>query len=212
MNGLEPQPCHGLPGFVISQLYMTSYHAELVEIMTPKKKSKGPNAHRSVRPSSVHPLLAPLDQYTSPQHKLLAPLIQLLLALLIWSSYAVAFFAYFLFSTYHLLVYVGLFATTAWRTEMLTASQPGRRVSRREFASSKTVSMEDVKVCQRIAVVDPAHDDVGYCPGGDTRSNEGQPSEADRSNPEGNSHNGPDKNRRFTSLETESEHQAEGQP
>lgn len=127
---------------------MTSYHRELIQLMS-TIPIKSNNSHGAVLPSSVHPVLKPLDRFSGPSHVLVGPLIQLFLATLIWSGFALAFSVYFCFSTYHLALDAVLFVLTAWRIEMLTAAQPGARTPRREFASSKAVSMDDVRTCQK---------------------------------------------------------------
>ena len=115
--------------------------------LPPPRLTNG-SSHHNVLPSSVHPSLRPLDPLSEPSNFFISPLIQLLLAGIIWSGYGFAFLMYFGLSTYHLLVDVVLFLSTAWRVDMLTASQKVR-TTRREFASSRAVSMEDVRTCQR---------------------------------------------------------------
>lgn len=128
---------------------MTSYHEELSELMSVVPKTKISTSHGNVLPSSVHPSLRILDPFANTSQVFIAPFVQIFLACIVWSGYALAFLVYFGFSTYHLFCDALLFSLTAWRTEMITAPQPGARTSRREFASSKTVSMEDVRMCQR---------------------------------------------------------------
>ena len=57
-------------------------------------------------------------------------------------------FSFFL-STYQAVVQAALFLVTCWRVDMLTTPQPGPRVLDREFSSSKTVRIDDIKLCQR---------------------------------------------------------------
>lgn len=113
----------------------------------PQKLTNGTNLH-NLRPSSVYLSLRCLDSWSDPSNVLISPFIQLFLACIIWSGYAYMFSMYLCRSTYHLLWDAVLFLFTTWRIEMLTAPQRAR-TPRREFASSKAVSMEDVRFCQR---------------------------------------------------------------
>ncbi|THG97098.1 hypothetical protein EW026_g4854 [Hermanssonia centrifuga] len=138
-------------GFVISQLYMTSYHDELVNMMSSSAEAVSAAETGTVTPSSVHPLLKPLDRLSEPSNVLIAPLVQLFLASVFWISYALTLAVSFGYSTYHLVLDVFLCACTAWRVEMLTAPQPhgAARTKLKEFASSASMSMQDVRTCQK---------------------------------------------------------------
>ena len=127
---------------------MTSYHDELVQMMKilPRRISK---SSHGILPSSVHPTLRPFDPLADPSHVFLAPLIHLILACVILSRYSFMFLAFLLLSTYHLFRDSVLYLLTSWRVDMLTAPQPGERTRQREYASSISLSMEDVRKCQR---------------------------------------------------------------
>ncbi|KAH8079407.1 wax ester synthase-like acyl-CoA acyltransferase domain-containing protein [Cristinia sonorae] len=140
-------------GFVISQLYMTSYHEELMQAMS--KGASFMREHRRARivPSKVHPLLRPLDRFANPAHHVfLAPLIHLSLLSLFWTAYAWTFGFSLVLSAYQASIQMLMFALTCWRVDMLTGSQApytSTRVKSREFSRSKTVSLDDVRLCQQ---------------------------------------------------------------
>ncbi|KAL4242470.1 long-chain O-acyltransferase family protein [Abortiporus biennis] len=136
-------------GFVLSQLYMTSYHEELKKIMgkpSPLKQAK----RNQMQPSKFLRALRPLDPYTdSASHPYAAPAIQFTLSVLFWLTYVLAFGFSLLLSIYQGFTQVALYLLTCWRIDMLTAPQHGPRVHGREFASSGAMSLSDIKLCQQ---------------------------------------------------------------
>ncbi|CAL1709951.1 unnamed protein product [Somion occarium] len=136
-------------GFVLSQLYMTSYYEELTKAMNNGARTLHAARRGTLLPSKVHPILRPLDPYTDPLNVLIAPLVQIFLASLFWLTYAFSLPVSFFFSVYQALLQITMFILTCRRVEMLTAPQYGRRVHEREFSSSKVVDMNDIRLCQQ---------------------------------------------------------------
>ncbi|KAI0079247.1 hypothetical protein K474DRAFT_1592391 [Panus rudis PR-1116 ss-1] len=136
-------------GFVISQLYITSYHDELVKLMNSTSSKLHAMKNGRIQPSKVNSLLRPLDRFADDDNVMIAPLIQLCLASLFWITYAVSFGISLFISVYQGFIQVVLFLLTCWRVEMLTAPQHGPRVHDREFSSSRTVTLDDIRLCQK---------------------------------------------------------------
>ncbi|KZS99885.1 uncharacterized protein LAESUDRAFT_765129 [Laetiporus sulphureus 93-53] len=133
-------------GFIISQLYITSYRDTLVKVMDSAAK-KLRNARRGrILPSRLHRSLRPLDSLA--QNPSTAPLLEVFLACIFWLVYLVSICVALLWSVYHGIHQAALFLLTCWRVDHLTGPQPGPRVKEREFASSRAFSMHDVKLCQ----------------------------------------------------------------
>lgn len=126
---------------------MTSYHDDLIEAMELGAKKLRAARNGQLPPSQIHPSLRFLDSLQS--NVLTAPLLEFSLAFAFWSAYAVSTFASLFWSIYQLIHQLYLFAITFWRVEMLSADQPGPRVSSREFASSRRFPIEDVRLCQQ---------------------------------------------------------------
>ena len=95
------------------------------------------------------PLLHPLDPWSDTSRVLIAPLIQLLLVSLFWVTYASSFTISLFLSIYHAALQLTIFSLTFWRSETLTAPYSGPRVREREYSSSKVVSLDDIRLCQR---------------------------------------------------------------
>ncbi|TFY64776.1 hypothetical protein EVJ58_g2398 [Rhodofomes roseus] len=134
-------------GFVISQLYITSYHDELVHQMHSTADYLHAAKRGKVLPSKLHHALGPLDSLTTNPYT--APLVEILLACAFWSAYALSTFVGLFWSVYQAVHQTALFLLTCWRVDMLTGPQPGPRVKEREFASSRVFSIKDIKLCQQ---------------------------------------------------------------
>lgn len=134
-------------GFVISQLYTTSYHDTLVQKMGSTTGHVKAAKKGKVRPSKLHRALRPLDPLADNPYT--APLVTLTVACMFWWTYAVATVVALYWSIYQAIHQVALFVLTCWRVDMLTGPQPGPRVREREFASSRVFSIKDVKLCQQ---------------------------------------------------------------
>lgn len=134
---------------MISQLYITSYHDELVSVMNGSAQTINAAKRGYLLPSKVHPLLRPLDPYSDTSRVLIAPLIQLILVSLFWVTYMSTFTISFFLGVYHAAIQLTTFMFTFWRSETLTAPQPGIRVCEREYSNSKVVSLDDIRLCQQ---------------------------------------------------------------
>ncbi|KAI0929578.1 hypothetical protein AcV7_005072 [Taiwanofungus camphoratus] len=134
-------------GFVISQLYMTSYHDDLVEMMSKSARKLHAARRGQLLPSQLHHSLRVLDPFS--ENVLTAPLLEFFLFALFWLAYATSTIISLFWSTYQAAHQAILFLLTWWRVDMLSGYQPGPRVSEREFSSSRTFSMADVRACQQ---------------------------------------------------------------
>ncbi|CCM02027.1 uncharacterized protein FIBRA_04103 [Fibroporia radiculosa] len=134
-------------GFVISQLYITSYHDDLVHMMNSSANNLRAARRGQLPPSKIHPLLRFLDPLAD--NSLIGPLLQLLLALVFWFAYITSTCVSLFWSVYQGVNQATLFLLTCWRIDMLTGPQPGPRVKAREFASSRVFSISEVKLCQQ---------------------------------------------------------------
>ncbi|PCH44092.1 hypothetical protein WOLCODRAFT_164912 [Wolfiporia cocos MD-104 SS10] len=134
-------------GFVISQLYITSYHDELVKTMNMSSKKLEDIKHGKLLPSKIHRSLRPLDSLS--ENPWTSPLLQTVLALSFWLAYTVSLGISLFWSIYQAFHQAALFLLTCWRVDTLTGPQPGARVPEREFASSRVFRLTDVKACQQ---------------------------------------------------------------
>ncbi|KZT64591.1 hypothetical protein DAEQUDRAFT_678332 [Daedalea quercina L-15889] len=134
-------------GFVLSQLYVTSYHDELIHKMHSTADHLYAVKRGKILPSKLHRSLRPLDSLSTNPYT--APLLGILLACMFWCAYTVTTFVGLFWSVYQAVHQTALFLLTCWRVDMLTGPQPGPRVKEREFASSRVFSIKDVKLCQQ---------------------------------------------------------------
>ncbi|KAH9925735.1 wax ester synthase-like acyl-CoA acyltransferase domain-containing protein [Fomitopsis serialis] len=134
-------------GFAISQLYITSYHNELVHKMDSMADYLHAAKRGEVLPSKLHRSLRPFDSLAT--HPYTAPLLELVMACTFWFVYAGSMFVGLFWSVYQAAHLAALFPLTFWRVDRLTGPQPGPRVTEREFASSRVFSIKDVKLCQQ---------------------------------------------------------------
>jgi len=134
-------------GFVMSQLYTTSYHDDLVESMSKSAQKLKAAQHGRLPPSKIHRSLRLLDPLS--KNPMTAPLLTLILALLFWSAYVVSTLVALFWSASQGTHQAVLFLLTCWRVDMLTGPQPGLRVQEREFSTSRVFSIDDVKLCQQ---------------------------------------------------------------
>ena len=134
-------------GFVISQLFLTSYYDDLAQMMNGAADKLSKAKRGQLLPSEYSKSLRPLDRYSS--NPLAAPLLHIFLALLFWFTYIFQTLISVFLSTYQALRMVSTALFTFWRVEMVTVDQPRKRTPQREFSSSKTFSLQDVKLCQQ---------------------------------------------------------------
>ncbi|KAI8974568.1 wax ester synthase-like acyl-CoA acyltransferase domain-containing protein [Trametes punicea] len=136
-------------GFVISQLYMTSYYDDLRQMMD-GAATKLRNAKRGLLlPSEYNPALKPLDPYASNHSA--APFVHLFLELLFWLTLLFSTIISFFWGTYQSLRLVVFVLFTFWRIEMVVDEPPdgAPRSALREFSSSRVFSLREVKLCQQ---------------------------------------------------------------
>ncbi|TBU30100.1 wax ester synthase-like acyl-CoA acyltransferase domain-containing protein [Dichomitus squalens] len=134
-------------GFVMSQLYLTSFFDDLAQMMN-RASDKLDRAKRGLLlPSEYSKSFKPLDPYASDER--VAPFLQFLLGLLFWLIVVAKNIFSLFWSTFQGLRMIAFFLFTFWRVEMITADQPGKRTPHREFSSTRIFSLQDVKVCQQ---------------------------------------------------------------
>lgn len=134
-------------GFVISQLYCTSFREELIRTMDAGATKLHEARTGTARPSTFHPALRKLDFI--PDSSALRPFVvffMFLLFHLVLAFSAITSFAWSIYMAFHTGT---LFLLTSWRIIKLTADQTGPRVSEREFATSKRFAMKDIKTIQK---------------------------------------------------------------
>ncbi|KAI9063841.1 hypothetical protein FKP32DRAFT_1592077 [Trametes sanguinea] len=136
-------------GFVISQLYMTSYYDDLREMMDGAAHKLHKAKRGLLLPSEYSSKLRALDPYAKDH--LAAPLMHVFLGLLFWLTTLGTTLVSLFWSTYQALRMVLFFLFTFWRIEMVVDETPDehRRSGRREFASSREFGLQDVKLCQQ---------------------------------------------------------------
>ncbi|OSD00141.1 hypothetical protein PYCCODRAFT_1437698 [Trametes coccinea BRFM310] len=136
-------------GFVISQLYMTSYYDDLREMMDGAAHKLHKAKRGLLLPSEYSGKLKSLDPYA--KEPFTAPLVHLFLVLLYWLTTAGTTLISVFWSTYQALRMVFFFFFTFWRIEMVVDETPDdhRRSAKREFSSSRVFSLQDVKLCQQ---------------------------------------------------------------
>lgn len=130
-------------GFVMSQLYVSSFGPELERMLTEGKATIQAARRGKARPSKLHKSLKPLDPY---RHMIVLQLIMFGLFWAIWSIGNLidafnAIIQLFTFSTQYILY--------GWRPLQLTSDYAGPRVSKREFATSERMPMSDVRKMQK---------------------------------------------------------------
>ncbi|KAI0766896.1 wax ester synthase-like acyl-CoA acyltransferase domain-containing protein [Trametes elegans] len=134
-------------GFVISQLYMTSYYDDLREMMDGAANKLHKAKRGLLLPSEYGRSLKALDPYASGHPA--APFIRFFLGILFWFTFILSTIKSVFLSTYQALRMIAFFFFTFWRIEMVIDEQPATRSVDREFSSSRVFSLQDVKLCQQ---------------------------------------------------------------
>ncbi|KAI0819567.1 wax ester synthase-like acyl-CoA acyltransferase domain-containing protein [Trametes gibbosa] len=134
-------------GFIISQLYMTSYYDDLREMMDNAVEKLSKAKRGLLPPSEYTKSLQPLDSYASNHPA--APFVQVLLGLVFWVFCVFSTLKSVFWSTYQALRLVLFFFFTFWRIEMVVDNQSGSEPRAREYSSSRVFSMQDIKLCQQ---------------------------------------------------------------
>lgn len=131
---------------MISQLYVSSYRDELVQMMDGAAAKLRKAKRGLLLPSEYSKALKPLDQFAS-NHPV-APFVHTLLGLLFWSSYVIWLLQSLFWSTYHWLTIVPFNLLVSWRIEKVVDSDFDSPKPR-EYSSSRALSIQDVKLCQQ---------------------------------------------------------------
>ncbi|KAH9926280.1 wax ester synthase-like acyl-CoA acyltransferase domain-containing protein [Epithele typhae] len=142
-------------GFVISQLYLTSYFDDFAkQVRTGLDKFR--KAKRGLLPPSEYkPALKPLDPFAASA--IFGPFIHLFLAILFWlTSVWQAILSSQIWSNYEAARTIIFFLLTFWRTEKLYPEFPsgyshssGSNTHKREYAGSRIFSLQDIKAIQQ---------------------------------------------------------------
>ncbi|GAA94121.1 uncharacterized protein L969DRAFT_86227 [Mixia osmundae IAM 14324] len=134
-------------GFVLSQLYLTSYRDELIKQMDGGAALLADAKLGKVKPSKIHKGLKPLDKYE--QQDTLAPLIHLAMAALFWTGYIVTSFLGVFYGISQALYISFMFCTTWFRIKYVTPTYAGPRVEGRVYSSSKSFDVQIIKTMQK---------------------------------------------------------------
>jgi len=134
-------------GFLLSQMHMTSYFQELQERVNKGVRKLHAARTGTLRPSQLNRSLRKLDVFVD--NRATAPLMRLFMILFYWILSLVLALSSFFWSTVQGVHQAFFFLLTSWRAEKVTADYSGPRVKEREFSSSKTFSMADVRLCQQ---------------------------------------------------------------
>lgn len=130
-------------GFVMSQLFISSYGPELERMINEGSKTIKAARRGTAQPSKVHKALKPLDKY---QNLLV---LQLAMFALFWAIWLGSTFLEVLGSISQAASFVFYYLTSSWRQRYLTSDYVGERVKKREFATSKSFPIDDVKKLQK---------------------------------------------------------------
>lgn len=130
-------------GFVMSQLSVTSFGPELESMLSDASELIHDAKRGKAQPSKLSKQLKPLDRWSN-----LLP-VQVLLFMAFWVFYVASTFIELIYSSYQG-VYMGvMYLLTFWRTPKVTASYPGPRVKEKEFATTQSFPISDVKKIQK---------------------------------------------------------------
>lgn len=138
-------------GFVLSQLLITSYGDELESKVNDGAETLRLARRGKAQPSKVNKALKPLDPYHSSSHLLICLTLQLLMLSLYWIVATKAFVEDFI-GIFRMAFNISFyFLLTFWRNKYATAyqSRAGPRVKRREFATTRDLKMDQVKLIQK---------------------------------------------------------------
>lgn len=130
-------------GFVMSQLFMSSYGPELESLLADGKATLRAARRGTAKPSKLHKGLKPLDKYRNT-----LPL-QLFMFALFWTISIFSTILEILGSGYQAGVFAYNFLGTSWRQRYVTSEYHGPRVGEKEFSTSRSFPMSDVKKIQK---------------------------------------------------------------
>lgn len=130
-------------GFIMSQLYISSYGEELQARITDGRATISSARRGTAQPSKLHKGLKPLDRFQDTL------LLQIVMFALFWLVAFASSVLEFLGGFKQGFSFAMHFLTDGWRARLLTSAYEGPRVREREFATSRAVPMSDVRVLQR---------------------------------------------------------------
>ncbi|CAO1613686.1 unnamed protein product [Sympodiomycopsis kandeliae] len=130
-------------GFVMSQLSITSFGPELEDMLSDASHLLHDAKRGKAQPSKLSKKLKPLDAW----HHLLP--VQLLLFVAFWIFYVTSSFVEFFYSTYQAFYTGMMYLLTFWRIPKVTAPYSGPRVLEKEFATTESFDISDVKKIQK---------------------------------------------------------------
>jgi hypothetical protein len=130
-------------GFIMSQLFVSSYGPELEALIEDGHTTLRAARRGTAKPSKLHKGLKPLDRY---QNTLL---LQIIMFALFWTVSLLTSVLEILGSGFQGLVFAYRFLTTSWRQRYATSEYVGPRVPEKEFSTSRSFPMSDVKKLQK---------------------------------------------------------------
>lgn len=129
-------------GFVMSQLSVTSFGPELDRQLSDATKLIKDAKMGAAKPSKIHRRLKPLDAWQK------TPPLQVVMFVLFWTFFVISTIVEIFFSAYQGLYMGVMYVLTFWRMPKATVDYPGPRVVEKEYATTDTVPMSDVKKIQ----------------------------------------------------------------
>ncbi|UZJ57086.1 hypothetical protein CBS101457_006406 [Exobasidium rhododendri] len=130
-------------GFVMSQLFVSSYGPELEAMMQDGHTTLRAARRGTAKPSKLHKSLKPLDTF----HNTLP--LQLVMFALFWTVSFLSSTLEILGMGYQAAMFAYYFLTTSWRQRYATSEYNGPRVPQKEFSTSRAFPMSDVKKLQK---------------------------------------------------------------
>lgn len=137
-------------GFVLSQIFITSFGDKLEEKMNDGVETLALARIGKAQPSKINKALKPLDQYQNSSFPISFTL-QLFMFTLYWSFWYYELVTN-LIGSFQMAFWMSFyFCLTFWRCKYATAyqTQAGPRVEGREFSTSKSFKMDDVHLIQK---------------------------------------------------------------
>lgn len=127
----------------MSQLFVSSFGPELERMINEGRETIHAARRGTAQPSKINKSLKPLDKY---QHTLI---LQLLMFALFWALWLGSVTLEIFNSISQGAVLAFQYLAHTWRQRYLTSDYVGERVKEREFATSKSFSIDDVKRLQK---------------------------------------------------------------
>ena len=129
-------------GFVMSQLFISSYGPELESMLQEGHSTLHAARRGTAQPSKLHKSLKPLDRYRDML------VLQVVMFALFWTVSIASSLLEILGSAYQAFVFAFHFISTSWRQRYVTSEYVGPRVAEKEFSTSRSFPMSDIKKMQ----------------------------------------------------------------